>query len=37
MIEQRISDIVWTDEAYRCVRGRDAKIVVIRACEAVQS
>jgi len=37
MIEQRINDVAWTDEAYRCVGARDAKLVVIFACEAVQS
>jgi hypothetical protein len=37
MIEQRINDIVWTDEAYRCVGANDAKPVVILACEAAQS
>ena len=37
MIAQRINDIAWTDEAYRCVGARDAKLVVIFAGEAVQS
>lgn len=37
MIERRINDIAWTDEAYRCVGARDGKLVVILACEAVQS
>jgi hypothetical protein len=37
MIEQRIDDIVWTDEACSCVAARDAKLIVILACEAVQS
>jgi hypothetical protein len=37
MIEQRINDIVWTDEAYRCVGARDARLVVIFACETVRS
>jgi hypothetical protein len=37
MIEQRINDIVWTDEACRCVGARHAKLVVIFACETVRS
>lgn len=37
MIERRISDIGWIDEAYLCVDARDAKVMVNLACEAVQS